>query len=284
MSALRIALVAVLLLCGTSRAQYAIPAAQVGVHNSDGTPLLKGCGVVFDGGTTAGLLNVRHPAGADTRPFVIVGADIAAGGNGGGYYVGLTPIQVRLAATVAAERPLRVADGSGAFEQAPYGSTHAVLWTITGGAAGTSTAWAVPIASRSALIANPAYATATGATGSPTRSSATPAVLAEMSAAVTTSGGLLVCDFTGSFELQPGDAGFLALFVDGGEVAGTRRTLSNGLTLLGLGGSVVVPVGLHAQGAVSAAAHTATVQWAATAGTLRASGVQRRLDCEERAR
>lgn len=268
---------------GVAYAQFRSLPAQVGVHNSDGTSIKKGVAVSLIGTVTAsGLANVGHPAAADAHPVCVVAdSDIAANSDGICYYLGWSPIQVRLASNVAQGDPLRVANTAGEWETAPLGSTNAMLVAATSGTAGTDTTWATPIAASPVMVVAPAGGSAWGITSDPTRTLGTFAVLTDLVVNLVTHGGPCFCTFSGSFRTYPGDSGYIALFADGTEVPGTRRLIGSSLSVLGLTG---YSDGAHADSAigfVSAGAHTFDLRWLSLTGTMRANGTQRGLFCRE---
>jgi hypothetical protein len=120
---------------------------------------------------------------------------------------------------------------------------------------------------------------ADGTTSGPTTTSATFVVIPEMTLTVTTTGGQLLTLFDGDFNIQGGDDFLIAVFLDGSEVAGTRRELALTFTLtLGvLTLSSDQTASNHVLLAASTGSHTVDVRWQRTAGTARANGTQRKL-------
>src|SRR5689334_6010103 len=84
---------------------------------------------------------------------------------------------------------------------------------------------------------------AVGTTASPTYSSATPAVIPEMTVTITATGAHVSLRFDGSFTLLGGDAFDIALYRDGVALAGTARRLAftDSAGVLDPAGSVTMP-------------------------------------------
>lgn len=119
----------------------------------------------------------------------------------------------------------------------------------------------------------------TASTSSPTESGSTPVTVPEMtSGSVATVGGLVVAVFTISMTVQPGDAGTVQFYVDGSPVGDTLRNVSYSVSLTSM--DVTHGFGASVAG-LAAGSHTFDVRWAASGGSMRANGLQRRLDLFE---
>jgi hypothetical protein len=123
-----------------------------------------------------------------------------------------------------------------------------------------------------------ARASVIGSTSGPTRTTATFAVLPEMTATISTSGGDVELSFSGSFSFLTGDAFDFALFMDGSEIAGSRRheayTSSQGLLDPTGSDTRTVEITFLVQ-SVTSGSHTFDVRWAQAAGTATAVGTER---------
>lgn len=259
------------------------PNAIYTVRMTAGAPQV-GAGVVIAPGAAAdGSVQVSLPSGADGKASCVVYRTAPSDTTTGlCVQLGQSNMQVLIgSAGVTINDPLNIADGTGAWQTAPLGSANTYLIALRSCAA-NSLCWAGPHHGRPTVVSNPATGSATGSTGGPTKNDSTPSVIPEMTVSITTSGGRVICDFNGAFSFGLGFSGFAAIFLDGTEVTGSRRPLSNSLTLLGLSGAFSLPIPLRAWGTPAAGAHTITVQWAATAGTITAVSTQRSLVCEER--
>jgi hypothetical protein len=122
-----------------------------------------------------------------------------------------------------------------------------------------------------------------GATSDPSTSSATFAVLAEMTEQIQVLGGVVEVGFDGSFSLPGGSAGEIQIHVDG-DPYGTPRPISYASSQGALDPApsvvVAVSVGAHVAG-LSAGSHTFDLRWRATAGAVTAVGVGRELRVRE---
>jgi hypothetical protein len=129
-----------------------------------------------------------------------------------------------------------------------------------------------------------AQAQAVGTTSGPTSTNAAFVVIPEMTTTITTIGGSVLVLFDSGFNVQGGDSFNIALFLDGVEVANTRRqiTLSFTITLGILTLDNQQPASTHSLlTGLAAGAHTIDVRWANLAGTNRATLTQRILTVKE---
>lgn len=130
-----------------------------------------------------------------------------------------------------------------------------------------------------------ARSTVNGSTSNPTSTNPAFVVIPEMTTTVTTIGGALLVLFDATFHM----AGLLdnfnyAIFLDGAEVAGTRRQVAVVLsvTLGVLSTDNQQPSSSHALVlAPSVGSHTVDVRWAQVGGTARANLDQRKLTVAE---
>lgn len=130
-----------------------------------------------------------------------------------------------------------------------------------------------------------ARATASGSTSNPSSSSAGFVLIPEMTVTLITSGGDLRLDFDATLNIQQlADDLNYALFLDGAELAGTRRELTCGLSvtlgILTINSKAPCSVHCLVQG-VAAGSHTVEARWAAVSGTARANGTQRKITAIE---
>lgn len=128
-----------------------------------------------------------------------------------------------------------------------------------------------------------ARATVNGSTSPATTTSASMVVMPDMTLSFTTIGGLLDVRFDMTVQTLTLDSMQFAIFLDGAEVPGTRRStranLSISLGILTLDN--FQPGGCHAQLAPAAGAHTVDVRWLALAGTARCKDTERKLSIVE---
>jgi len=125
-----------------------------------------------------------------------------------------------------------------------------------------------------------ARATVTGSTANPTSANAAFVVIPEMTLTVTTIGGQLLALFDADFHIAAVADNFnYALFLDGVEIAGTRRQVSCNLavTLGLLTVDTLAPCSAHALITLAAGSHTVDTRWAAIGGSARANDTQRKL-------
>lgn len=129
---------------------------------------------------------------------------------------------------------------------------------------------------------------AIGSTVAPTYALAAFAVIPQMTATATFLGGNIDAVFSSSFDVHSGDDFFIAIFLDGVEVAGSRRQLAftGASGLLGLAPGSLDGIGGTAASlltGVAAGSHTIDARWSRTAGTARAVGILRSFSVSERA-
>lgn len=122
-----------------------------------------------------------------------------------------------------------------------------------------------------------ARATVGGTTNNPTRGVNTFALLPEMTATITTSGGDVLVNSQCTISIQNGDNSELALFVDGAEyLPNTTRSRNQVAGLIGATNAQPCPVVTLVTG-LAAGPHTFEIHWRAVAGTARADQTYRRL-------
>lgn len=122
-------------------------------------------------------------------------------------------------------------------------------------------------------------------TSGPSTSSGTPAVIPQMTLTLTTVGGVVLVAFTGTFTLLTADAGTIALYVDGVEVASSNRGIAyvSSAGALDPAASIVANYGfVELLDALAPGSHTFDVRWAATGGSIRGVGIKRHLVVEEK--
>lgn len=121
-----------------------------------------------------------------------------------------------------------------------------------------------------------------GVTNAPTTTSASFIVIPEMTITNAIRNNNVLILFCATFNLVSGDNFNLAIFVDGVEAAGTRRTIAftgaSGLLGLSPGSIGGYDVSLHhiATG-LSVGSHTFEVRWAAMSGAARAVSTNRKI-------
>lgn len=123
---------------------------------------------------------------------------------------------------------------------------------------------------------NPTSGRAVGTTSGPTTTSATFATLAEMSVTVTTTGGNLLINFAGNFNVLRNDDARLQVFVDG-TALGPEYTLTNANNDIGIFMAAINEL----KTGLAAGSHTVTLQWRRVGGTARAYLVNRTLIVSE---
>lgn len=153
----------------------------------------------------------------------------------------------------------------------------------------------ISITNNAGLLGNPTIsalsfpvASTTATTSGISRTTASFAVMPEMTLTLANIGGTTICIFSGGFNLQDGDIWDMAIFADAVEVPFTRRrerfTATAGI--LGLTpGSMDIEQGMSAAIPSAAGNHTYDVRWqevGAGSSAARGNGTSRRLDCFER--
>lgn len=122
---------------------------------------------------------------------------------------------------------------------------------------------------------------AAGATLNPTTTSAVFVVIPEMTVTMITRGKDVWVSFNSTVEVLSDDDWDLAIFLDGVEVASTRRNVDFfGGFILGLAPARIdgFPATLQALiTGVTAASHTFDVRWKVNAGSARATAIERNL-------
>ena len=127
-----------------------------------------------------------------------------------------------------------------------------------------------------AVLASGADAEVVGTTSGPTTASGSFVVIPEMTESVTSAGGSLLVQFSGSFGFAAADAFDFSIFVDNSEVANSRRHMESAIILASMVGSTQALVK-----GLAAGAHIIEVRWRATAGAARAVGTLRSLTIVE---
>lgn len=131
-----------------------------------------------------------------------------------------------------------------------------------------------------AMLPSTAASQVNGSSSGPTTASGSFSVLTDMTTTLTTGGGSLAVIFSGSFDVHDGDSLEFAIFLDGGQVSGTLRSLAQTGTGGSIGGAGGATQALLTS--VSAGSHTIDVRWRAVGGTARAVGTDRNLVTFER--
>lgn len=246
------------------------------VYAKTGVTISAGKNFVFTG-VGGGEFWEVDIAPAGVRPHGVAQTAIDEFNNYDALYLGAGPVQVPITMGLSSGDAI-TPDGTGKFKKRSSGDVLAGQCLLSG----TTTAPAFLFSSNDAA----SRGTAMGSTSAPTQSSSSFAVIPEMSLTLTTRGGDVLVRFNGTFNLLNLDNWDVAIFVDGVEYNGTRRTAgftsaagALGLVLGTLDG-MVTTLDAFVTG-LAAGSHTFTVQWKKNAGTARAIGTQRRLDCVE---
>lgn len=187
------------------------------------------------------------------------------------------PVQINLSSGVTKGDNLSP-DGTGKYKKRTPADTLCGQALLNGASGSLTSAFFFPTIATSSQ-------TATGSTAAPTRNVTTFAVMPEMSVQLITHGGDVRIDFNGSFNFVSLDNWDYALFVDDVEYTGSRRTV--GFTsasilgiVLGTLDGIIQNLNLTITN-LSAGSHKFEIQWKANAGSARALGIQRRLECKE---
>lgn len=192
---------------------------------------------------------------------------------------GQSIVRLRVGATaVKKDDKLNLQDNTGVFQPAKIDAINIYYVALQDAAAG-ALCYASPIASSPSAI-KLASGSAIGTTSSPTRTATTYTTLEEMSTSIACKTGKVFVQFSGTFSLLPGDQGMIAMFVDGVEVGNTQKTVAATLLPLSSLNGLCVSTQALLTG-LSVTTHTITIQWKAMTGSMRAVGIERRLDCIE---
>jgi len=255
--------------------------------SAEALPVIAKPGSTFSTGQGAALAGVVASSGAweietpaaGVRPDVIVQSTVTTVRAGNAEVNGRGPFQLSFSTNVAA-RDVISSDGSGGFRRRASSDTAAglVLSACTSGAR----CWAI-LTPGDALA--PARSTALGTSADPTYTSLATSTIPEMSLAVTTRGGPVLCWYSGVHEVRDGDNFLYALYVDGSVATGTARQLRYTSATASGSTAGLLPAATASTHAVltslDAGAHTIEARWSRLAGTARAVGTSRRLDCVE---
>jgi hypothetical protein len=204
------------------------------------------------------------------RPHGIAVQTIDSTKNYDAFLFGLGPIEVPVSTTVAKDDEV-TPDGAGKFRKRLRADNSAGQ-VIVGG----TTSAVVFMYYNTAPTGR---GSVVGTTANPTRSAGTFAAIPEMTTQIKTHGGDVQVTFNGNFNLVSGDNFDIALFRGATEIPDTRRTI--GCTIPGgtIDGQVVM-LTVNVPN-VPAGTYTISVGWKANAGSARAFGTQRSLDCIE---
>lgn len=236
------------------------------------------------GGTLTGMVTASgaweiETAAAGARPDVIVQGAVSSSRSGNAEVNGRGPFQLLFSTNVSA-RDVISTDGSGGFQRRTSSGTAAGL-ALTSCTA-KSRCWAI-LTPSDALA--PARSTALGSTADPTYGSLATAVIPEMTVSLTTRGGPVLCWYSGVHEIRDGDNFLYALYVDGSVATGTARQLRYTSATASGSTAGLLPAATASTHAIltglDAGAHTIEARWSRLAGTARAVGTSRRLDCVE---
>lgn len=255
--------------------------------SAEAIPVIAKSGASFSagqGGTLTGVVTASGAWEIDTpvagaRPDVIVQSGVSTSRAGNAEVNGRGPFQLLFSGSIGA-RDVISADGSGGFSKRTSSGTSAGI-ALTACTAGVR-CWAI-LTPGDALA--PSRSTALGRTSDPTYGSLAPAVIPEMTLTLTTRGGPVLCWYSGVHEVRDGDNTLYALYADGAVVTGTTRQLRyTSATILSITPGLLpaATAQTHAMlTSLDAGVHTIEARWSRLAGTARAVGTSRRLDCVE---